>query len=378
MSVSICYISTYLNHHNKTLCEALNDLTGGHFHYVATSNISEMRRNMGFSQLEADYLLDYANSDNPQEIQRVIDDADVVIAGASEPITLLQNRLKEGKLTFRISERLFKTRSRYLKAPVHWLRCLFTSKAYMLCSSAMTARDYNLLGFYKGKCYKWGYFTEVKPLDPGALWEQKKNSGLKHQGVSILWVGRLIGWKHSETAVLALHEIKKAGYRFDFNIIGDGDIAPKLKQLISDLEMEDCVHLLGAKSTAEVRQYMEASEIYLFTSDRQEGWGAVLNESMSCACAVVANSEIGAVPFLIKDGVNGMVYQKGSVESLVECLIPLMKSESYRQQLGTKAYNSISENWTPRKAAENLLALIESIKNKTACSIQEGPCSKSK
>lgn len=329
---------------------------------------------MGFSQMKADYLLDYANSLNPLEIQAVIDNSDVVIAGASESTSLLRKRLREGKLTFRISERLFKTRSRYLKAPVHWFRCWQTREAYMLCSSAATAHDYNRLGFYKGKCFKWGYFTEVRTINPENLWGRKKNR-LKHPGVSILWVGRLIGWKHPETTVLALHEIKRTGFLFDFNIIGDGPIAPKLKQLVRSLEMDDCVHLLGAKSNTEVRQYMEESEIFLFTSDRQEGWGAVLNESMSCACAVVANSEIGAVPFLIKDRVNGMVYRKGSVESLVECLIPLMKSESYRQQLGTAAYSTISENWTPKKAAVNLLSLIEFITKGMACPIQEGPCS---
>lgn len=372
---SICFVSTYLNHHNKPICDALSVLTDGPFWYVATSNISEMRKNMGFMQMHANYLLDYANSSNPKEIQVVIDEADVVIAGASEPLRLLRNRIKNGKLTFRVSERLFKTRSRYLKAPFHWYRCWQTRGAYLLCSSAATARDYNLLGFYKGKCYKWGYFTEVKTIDPVAMWKQKKTCEWKHAGVSILWVGRLIRLKHPESAVFALHEIKKAGFRFVFNIIGDGEVAPKLKQLIRNLEMEDCIHLLGAKSTTEVRQYMENSEIFLFTSDRQEGWGAVLNESMSCACAVVANSEIGAVPFLIKDGINGMVYKKGSIASLIDCLTTLMKSESHRQQIGIAAYNSISKNWTPRKAAENLLTLIESLNSQKACPIHEGPCS---
>ena len=168
---SICFISTYLNHHNKPICEALYELTNGHFHYVATSNIGEMRRKMGFSQMEADYLLDYANATDKEAIQKIINDADVVLSGASEPTHLLCHRLKKGKLTFRISERLFKTRSRYLKAPIHWLRCWQTRKAYMLCSSAATARDYNLLGFYKNRCYKWGYFTEIPSIDPERIWD---------------------------------------------------------------------------------------------------------------------------------------------------------------------------------------------------------------
>lgn len=331
---------------------------------------------MGFSQMQADYLLDYANAADKNPIQQVIDDADVVIIGASEPVELVRNRLNEGKLTFRGSERLFKTRSRYLKAPIHWFRCLLTRDAYLLCSSASSARDYNLLGFYKNRSYKWGYFTEVKAIDPVTLWDRKIASHPQKNTISILWVGRMIGWKHPEVAIKALYSIKKAGYSFVFNIIGDGQVAPMVRRLVEQLQMNDSVHLLGARSTAEVRQYMENAEIYLFTSDRQEGWGAVLNESMSCACAVVANSEIGAVPFLLKDGINGRIYNKGSVDSLVECLIPLMQSESYRRQLGVEAYRTISEQWTPRKAAGNLLQLIDDLQHGRDTSIEYGPCSK--
>lgn len=372
---SICYISTYLNHHNKPLSDELYGLTQGQFFYVSTSNISEMRRKMGFSQMEAEYLLDYANSSEKESIQKVIDNADVVIAGASEPTSLLQTRLKEGRLTFRISERLFKSRMRYLKVPIYWLRCLHTHKAYMLCSSAATARDYNLLGFYKNRCYKWGYFTEIPPIDPVALWEKKICARQNEKTINLLWVGRLIGWKHPETAIKALYKIRAAGYSFRFNLIGDGPLATMLRNLIDQLHMNDCVHLLGAKTTKEVRRYMEECEIYLITSNREEGWGAVLNESMSCACAVVANSEIGAVPFLISDKKNGLIYSKGSVESMSECIMSLMERESYRRELGIEAYHSLCANWTPRKAAENLIALVNAMQDKRENPIKEGPCS---
>lgn len=371
----IVYISTYLNHHNRPLCDALYDLTKGAFTYVAMSKVSAWRRDMGFGGMSAPYLMDYTKGKNLDLIQATIDQADVVLVGASEPNFLIKNRLKQRRLTFRCSERLFKTRSRYLKAPVHWLRCLKTRRCYMLCSSAATARDYNLLGFYRNRCYKWGYFTEFVPTDPAALWERKMQYGSKTPAVSVLWVGRLVKWKHPEAAIFALKAIKEAGIPFDCNLIGDGPIAPDLRKLIRDLQMNDCVHMLGSKSPSEVRQFMEQSEIFLFTSGREEGWGAVLNESMSCACAVVANSEIGSVPFLIEDRQNGLIYSKGSVASLIDCLLRLFESASYRRQLGVAAYNTISENWTPRRAAENLLTLIDAVQDKKGSPIETGPCS---
>ncbi len=376
--VSICYISTYLNHHNKPIADALYALTKGNFYYIATSNIGEMRKHMGFSQMRADYLLDYTIPENRGNIQKIVDKASVVLIGSSEPVRLISQRLKQGKLTFRCSERLFKTRSRYLKAPLHWFRCFLTRKASLLCCSAATARDYNLLGFYKNRSYKWGYFTEVKKIDPNVLWDEKIRSKKDRKEVSILWVARMIYWKHPETAIRAASILKKSGYSFDLNIIGDGPVASQIQKMIYSLDLVDCVHMLGAKSAEDVSRFMEKSEIYLFTSDRQEGWGAVLNESMSCACAVVANSEIGAVPYVIKDGHNGIIYSKGSVESLVQHLKPLLDSESYRRQVGIEAYHHIASNWSPAKAAENLLSLIDALQNNLSNPISDGPCSYSK
>ena len=53
---------------------------------------------------------------------------------------------------------------------------------------------------------------------------------------------------------------------------------------------------------------MERADIYLATSDRQEGWGAVINEAMNSGCAVVADHMMGAVPYLISHEENGMIY----------------------------------------------------------------------
>ena len=59
----------------------------------------------------------------------------------------------------------------------------------------------------------------------------------------------------------------------------------QLRQMIHDKQLDDCVSMLGAMSPEKVRDYMEAADIFLFTSDFNEGWGAVLNEAMNSSCA---------------------------------------------------------------------------------------------
>ena len=51
---------------------------------------------------------------------------------------------------------------------------------------------------------------------------------------------------------------------------------------------------------AKILQEMRKHEIFLFTSDRNEGWGAVSNESMSNGCMLVGSDGIGSIPFLVK------------------------------------------------------------------------------
>ncbi len=81
----------------------------------------------------------------------------------------------------------------------------------------------------------------------------------------------------------------------------------------------------------EVRAAMERSEIYLVTSDRKEGWGAVVNEAMNSGCAVVADHMIGAAPWLIRQGENGWMYRDGEEQELFRTVERLQGSRRVPQ-----------------------------------------------
>ena len=115
--------------------------------------------------------------------------------------------------------------------------------------------------------------------------------------------------------------------------------------------------LLGYQTPEQVRQRMEKSDIYLVTSDRQEGWGAVVNEAMNSGCAVVANHMIGAVPFLIKHGKNGLIYQDGRKEALFRLTCQLLQDRDCCRRLGEAAFDTITKEWNAENAAERLCGL---------------------
>ena len=187
----------------------------------------------------------------------------------------------------------------------------------------------------------------------------------------------MVDWKHPEMAVEVAKRLDDNNIDYTMTIIGEGTEFPKIKELVKKHDLQSKVTLLGALPPNKVREYMEKSEIFIFTSDRNEGWGAVLNEAMNSCCAVVANLEIGAVPFLISDGFNGLIYLDGDKFDLYKKVESLLVNDDVRKQLSVSAYNTMKSIWNGDNAAEALLRLIKSFQDKCGDLVpKEGPCSR--
>ena len=377
-NLTITFFSNFLLHHQTPFCEAMVKLLGNNFKFVATERIPEERLAMGYSDLSksVDYCVNsYESEESYKTAMELGENSDVVIMGDA-PDEFITERLRQNKLTFRYSERYFKEgRWRILDPRVFIYRYKHDIKnrkknLYMLCASAYTAPDCRFIGCYKNKAFKWGYFPPVKKYeDAGKLISSKRRA-------SILWAGRFLDWKHPEAPLYVAKRLKDEGYDFSLDIIGSGELEQKIRQDIAKNGLETCVKILGTMSPEKVRENMEQSEIFLFTSDKNEGWGAVLNESMNSGCAVVASRAIGSVPYLIKDGEDGLIYKDGNLKDLYQKVKFLLDNKEVRENLGVSAYQTLTETWNADVAAERFIKLIESIKEGKDTPFKNGPCSK--
>lgn len=373
--MKLVYLSNYFNHHQRPLSnEFYKQLGDGNYFFIETTEVPEFRKRLGYQEITAPYVLKY-NESTALRIQNLIFEADVVICGEA-PSKLLAVRYNAGKITFRDDESRYKTVSRYLKWPIYTWHSMRWNKGYLLCASAYCCRDYYFSGMRVNKCFRWGYFPEVKIYDDIDGLLDEKERVLKHNtDASILWVGRLIGLKHPELPILLANKLKEDGINFKLDIIGTGEMKSDIMKMISKYNLNDCVKLLGSQSPEEVRKYMEKSQIFLFTSDRNEGWGAVLNESMNSACAVISSPVIGAAPYLIKEGVNGLYFKDKNVDSLYEKVTWLINNPGKRRQMGKSAYDTISNVWCAKNAARSFLQLVKDLQQTGTSSITNGPCS---
>ena len=374
--MKVVFFSNFMNHHQLPLCMNMQRLTDNNFVFVATETFNPRLVSRGYENLNNKYpfiLASYESSENNKTAYKIANDSDVLIIG-SAPNKYALKRIKNNKIVFRYEERPIKDKNPIIKRPIRFIKWSIkypTNKpVYCLCASAYTYQDYASFGVLKNKCYKWGYFPEVKKYESINTLIDSKNKN------SILWTGRFLDWKHPEAAIAVSERLKKTGYNFTLNLIGQGELYEPLKKLIEEKNLTDYVNLLGAMPPEEVRRHMEESEIFLFTSDRNEGWGAVLNESMNSGCAVVASNAIGSVPYLIENGKNGLVYQDGNIDELYEKTKYLLDHPLERKALGAKAYETMVSTWNADVAAERLLVLAEKLMNGEETPYTEGPCSK--
>lgn len=366
MRKTCVFVSNYLNHHQIPFCNAMYRLLKGQFLFIQTLAMEEERIRMGWNdQPDAPYLKLYY--EQPEECQEIIEQAKLVLFGGCEEERYIEKRLEQEKPVVRICERMYKTGQwkavspRGLRKKYHDHTRYRRKPVYLLCAGAYVASDYSIVRAYPGKMYRWGYFTEFVPADIEELLTEK---GYLPEGQSggeklpyLLWAARMIDWKHPELALLTARYLKEQGLSFHMDLIGGGELRDRMEELRKAYDLEDCVGFLGFLTPPKVREVMKRADIFLFTSDRQEGWGAVANEAMNSGCALVADHMIGAVPYLVKHEENGLVYRTGRTEELFAEVERLVTDRALCRKLGRKAYETIASAWNAENAAEKLLRL---------------------
>lgn len=376
----LVFVSSAMNHHQLPFCMAMVRAIGDDFKFIATKPVTEERLKLGYHDYnnQFDFIITaYENEEKYNQARMLNYESDVSIVG-SAPEEFVSDRAYSGKLTFRYSERLYKTSIKHAFSPqfVKEICAIHTpmrkKNVYMLCAGAYVSFDYGIWGHYKNKTYKWGYFPETREHNLKQLFE-KKNEDKK---MKLLWVGRMLDWKHPELSIIVADKLKKLGYNFVLDIIGTGPMEDELRNMVETMHLQEHVCFWGSMSPDNVRQHMEKAHVFLFTSDRNEGWGAVLNEAMNSGCVVICNKAIGAVPFMVVDKENGLIYSRNNSQVILQLVKKVLDNPEMIEQLGTNAYFTIEKEWNAQVASERFLNLSQRLLTGKDTQYSEGICSK--
>ena len=149
--------------------------------------------------------------------------------------------------------------------------------------------------------------------------------------------GRLTRQKGFDRLILAVSKLRREDYKFQIFIMGSGSEETKLKKLIVENGVKECVNLLGFCENP--YNIMASSDLYI-SSSREEGLATVLTEALTLGLPVISTDVSGAKEVLGEQNEYGLVVDnstEGIYWGLKDYLDNPNKFESYKETAKERA-----------------------------------------
>lgn len=179
---------------------------------------------------------------------------------------------------------------------------------------------------------------------------------------NVLFVGRLENFKGVEFLIKAIPAIIEVFPQTTFTIIGDGPYKKALIDLTKTLRVEHCIQYMDWVENKELGKYYGRASIVVAPSTVPEAFGLVILEAMSVGRPVVATN-IGALPEIVDDGVNGYLVEPNNSEQIAEKVIKLFLEENLLTELGRNARKK-AEEFSVEKHLETLQRVYSMLMSK--------------
>src|SRR5512132_2410930 len=138
---------------------------------------------------------------------------------------------------------------------------------------------------------------------------------------------------------------------WDLVVLGDGPLKVDLCHLISDLRLNDHVHLPGFKQYNELPVYYALANAFVHASTTEQ-WGLVVNEAIASSLPVTISNRCGCAPELVNG--NGFTFDPTNEDELATRLLEIASlSDEERKRLGDNSYG-LAANFAPERFGEGL------------------------
>ncbi|WP_242038079.1 glycosyltransferase [Tolypothrix sp. FACHB-123] len=150
--------------------------------------------------------------------------------------------------------------------------------------------------------------------------------GLQAEQPIILTVARLDiqeRYKGYDQILLALPEIRRHIPNVHYLIVGKGSDRTRIQQLITQLNLQDCVTLTGFIADEELCDHYNLCDVFAMPS-KGEGFGIVYLEALACGKPTLGGNQDGAIDALAH-GELGALVDPDDVEAISKTLIQILQ-----------------------------------------------------
>ena len=180
-------------------------------------------------------------------------------------------------------------------------------------------------------------------IDSNCINEIRHNNNSR---IKILIAGVVYIGKGQDEAVAACNLLIKKGItNFDLYIAGEGKLYFEIEN-----DLMSHVHVLGrVDDMIELRKNIDIELV----CSRAEAFGRVTAEAMLSSIPVIGTNR-GGTPELIRDGIDGFLYEKGDIQQLADKIETLIKDKSLRISMGQNGFEKAKNSYLIKHCADEI------------------------
>ena len=130
---------------------------------------------------------------------------------------------------------------------------------------------------------------------------------------------------------------------FEVILVGRGVLLDELKKQVVGLGLEDIV--LFHDAISDIGQLINWFDLVVLPSAIREGLGIVLLEAMAASIPVIG-TDLGGIPELIEDGVNGILVPPKNANAIADAIVSILSDKTKADAMGIEGFRVVTEKFS--------------------------------
>ena len=172
---------------------------------------------------------------------------------------------------------------------------------------------------------------------------------------NLITIGRIEEEKDQISIIRAISYLKKKGYNYNLNILGEGSLKEFLREEAIKLDVDNQVQFIGYKKN--VYQELVKNDVFILSS-KHESFGNVIVEAMYAGLPVISTDCLYGPREIIGDDEYGFLVPVGDYKKMAEKIIEV--TENNNKDLIDKS-REYSKKFTVEESVKNYEYVFDSL-----------------
>ena len=194
-----------------------------------------------------------------------------------------------------------------------------------------------------------------------SVYEHVKFKTFENSKLVFGYIGRLADDKGISESVRALKLLQdREGYSVKYLIAGSGPSEQFLKDLVSELGLDDSIEFMAPIFGDEKTKFWEKIDIFLFPTYHREGLPYTILEAIASATPVIT-ARVGGIPDVIREEIHGVFVDPHNPEDIANAVHALNNNRDKLRAMSVNAKERALEYYTIKRLSDQFRSVFNMV-----------------